>query len=99
MADRQRAVSEEARLAWLRLMLTPGMGATRTARAVAGLGGAERVFGAPLTELERVGMPAKAAQFVADGRALAAAREQAAKTEEAGASFITREDAVYPERL
>ena len=37
--------NEEARLAWLALILTPGMGPTRAARAVQRLGGAERVLG------------------------------------------------------
>jgi len=90
---------QEARLAWLALMLTPGMGPTRCRRAVRRLGAAEHVFRASLTELEGVGMPAEAAQFCFDGRARAAAIEEAAHTAEQGAVFLTPDDAAYPGRL
>ena len=89
----------EARLAWLALALTPQMGPTRCARAIQRLGAAERVFTASLTELEGVGLPAEAAQFCFDGRARAAAIEEAARTAEQQASFLTPEDEVYPGRL
>ena len=39
----------------------------------------ERIFQATLTELEGVGMPAESAQFCFDGRARAAAVEEAAR--------------------
>ena len=91
--------SEVGRLAWMALMLTPEMGPTRIARAMERLGSAERVFQASLTELEGAGMPARAAQFVADGRARAAAEDEAKRVTDAGGSFITREDAAYPGRL
>jgi DNA processing protein len=91
--------NEEARLGWLALTLTPGMGPTRCGRAVRGLGAAEHVFTASLTELEGVGMPAEAAQFCLDGRARAAAMEEAARVVEQGANFLTPEDEAYPERL
>jgi DNA processing protein len=89
----------EARLAWLALVLTPGMGPTRCARAVQRLGAAERVFAASLTELEGVGLPAEAAQFCFDGRARAAALEEAARVAEQQANFLTPEDEAYPGRL
>ena len=97
----QQALSTKARarLGWLVLALTPEMGPTRIARAVEGLGSAERVFEASLTELESVGMPARAAQFVFEGRAHEAAEEQAARASEEGAVYLTREDREYPERL
>ncbi len=91
--------NEEARLAWLALALTPQMGPTRCARTVRRLGGAERVFGASLTELEGTGMPAEAAQFVFDGRARAAAVEEASRTAEQQAVYLTPEDEAYPGRL
>jgi DNA processing protein len=99
------------RLGWMALALTPEMGPTRIARAMERLGadgsggdsrafrGAERVFDASLTELEAAGMPAKAAQFVCDGRARAAAEKEAKQVAEAGGFFLTREDAEYPGRL
>jgi DNA processing protein len=90
---------EEARLAWLALAMTPQMGPTRSARAIKRLGAAERVFAASLTELEGAGMPAESAQFCFDGRARAAAVEEAARTAEQNASFLTPEDQEYPGRL
>ncbi len=91
--------NEEARLAWMALALTPTMGPTRTARAVQRLGAAERVFSASLTELEGVGMSAEAAQFCFDGRARTVALEEAARTAEQGAVYLTPEDKGYPGRL
>jgi DNA processing protein len=90
---------EEDRFAWLAMSLTPGLGPTRIARAVRRLGEAARVFSASLTELEGLGMPAEAAQFVFDGRARAAAEKEAERTAEQQAVFVTPEDEAYPERL
>jgi DNA processing protein len=97
--ERTAAERERSRLAWMALTLTPGMGPTRCTKAVAGLGAAERLFDASLTELEALGMPAAAVQFVGDGRARAAAEEEIARVEKAGGSILTREDPEYPERL
>jgi DNA processing protein len=91
--------AQEARLAWLALVLTPGMGPTRCARAVRRLGAAERLFAASLTELEGLGMPAESAQFCFDGRARKAAMKEAARLEEQQATFLTPEDEAYPGRL
>lgn len=90
---------ELKRLAWLALALTPGMGATRTRKAVERLGQAERAFDATLTELEGSGLPANSAQFVFDGRARAAAEEELKRVDEAGGSVLTPDDEAYPERL
>jgi DNA processing protein len=90
---------EQAGLGWLALALTPGMGPTRIAKAMARLGAAERVFEASLTELEGAGLPAPAAQFVFEGRAFAAAEDEAKRVAEAGGSLLTREDGAFPERL
>ncbi len=82
------------------LVLTPGMGPTRCVRAVQRLGGdAERLFGASLTELEGLGLPAEAAQFVFDGRAKKAATEEISRLKDSGATFLTMDDEEYPERL
>jgi DNA processing protein len=91
--------NQESRLAWLGLVLTPRMGPTRCMRAVEQLGAAVRVFSASLTELEGAGLPAEAAQFCFDGRARAAAVEEAARIAEQQASFLTPEDEDYPGRL
>jgi DNA processing protein len=90
---------KRARLGWLALTLTPEMGPTRIARAMARLGAAERVFEATLTELEGAGMPSRAAHFVFEGRALEAAEDEAKSVAEAGGFLLTREDEAYPERL
>lgn len=91
--------NERARLGWMALALTPEMGPTRIARAMERLGAAERVFEASLTELEGVGLPARAAQFVFEGRAFEAAEDEAKRVAESGAFFVTREDEAYPPRL
>jgi DNA processing protein len=44
-------------------------------------------------------MPAEAAQFVFDGRARAAALDEASRTAEQQAVYLTPEDEAYPERL
>ena len=90
---------ERARLGWMALALTPEMGPTRIARAMEQLGEAERVFEASLTELEAAGLPARSAQFVFEGRAFEAAEEESNRIAEAGASFLTRGDKEYPQRL
>ena len=90
---------DTAKMAWLALALTPGMGPTRIWKAMRGLGAAERLFEASLTELEGLGMPAAAAQFVFEGKSRAAAEDEMKRTLEAGASVLTPEDAAYPERL
>jgi DNA processing protein len=90
---------EQVRLGWMALALTPGMGALRIKKAMERLGTGTRVFEASLTELEGVGMPARSAQFVADGRALIAAEGEMKRVAEAGGSVIAFEDEEYPERL
>jgi DNA processing protein len=90
---------ERARLGWLALMLTPGMGALRIKKAMLRMGTGSRVFEASLTELEGAGMPARSAQFVADGRAETAAEEEMQRVREAGGRVLAFEDEGYPERL
>ena len=71
--------SDESRLAWMALTLTPGLGPTRIRKAVERLrtaGDVAHLFDAPLTELEACGMPAASAQFIFDGRARAAAEDE-----------------------
>ncbi|MBB5339066.1 DNA-processing protein DprA [Tunturiibacter gelidoferens] len=92
-------VKEQARLAWVALTLTPGMGPTRIWKAMNRLGAAERVLEASLTELEGAGMPAQSAQFVFEGKAKAAAEDELKRVGEAGGSILTPEDEAYPERL
>src|SRR5258707_3503980 len=79
---------ELAKLAWMALALTPGMGATRIWRAMGRLGAAERLFEASLTELEGLGMPAAAAQFCFEGKARAAAEDEMKRVAEAGGGLF-----------
>jgi DNA processing protein len=88
-----------AGMAWMALTLTPGMGPTRIWKAVDRLGAAERVFEASLTELEGLGMPAKSAQFVFEGKARAAAEDEVRRVAEVGGRVLTPADEAYPERL
>jgi len=88
-----------ARLAWLALVLTPGMGAMRTQKAMRRLGEPERLFEASLTELEGLGLPAESAQFCFSGRARRAAEEEMSRVVEAGGSVLTLSDEAYPARL
>ncbi len=94
-----RSHTDEARLAWLALALAPGMGPTRSVRAVRRLGSAERLFAASLTELEGLGMPAEAAQFCFDGRARAAAIEESERAALQQARWVTLDDEEYPAGL
>jgi DNA processing protein len=90
---------ETARLAWLAMTLTPGLGPTRVARAMQMAGDAARIFEMSLTELESLRIPAKSAQFLADGRARAAAEKEAKLVIDAGATYLTPLDEAYPPRL
>ncbi len=90
---------EMARMAWMALTLTPGMGPTRIWKAMNRLGAAERLFEASLTELEGLGMPAQSAQFVFEGKARAAAEDELKRVAEAGGGVLTPEEEAYPERL
>ena len=88
-----------AETAWMALTLTPGMGPTRIWKAVDRLGAAEHVFDASLTELEGLGMPARSAQFVFEGKARAAAEDELRRVAEVGGAVLTPADKAYPERL
>jgi DNA processing protein len=90
---------ESAKLAWMALTLTPGMGPTRIWKAMGRLDSAAQLFEASLTELEGLGMPASSAQFAFEGKARAAAEDEWKRVAEAGGSILTPEDEGYPERL
>jgi DNA processing protein len=92
-------LSDESRLAWLALTLTPKLGPTGIARAVERAGRAENILQMSLTELEGLRLRAESAQFIADGRARAAAEKEAGLIADSGAVFLTREDEAYPQRL
>jgi DNA processing protein len=100
MAERVEVPAEASRLGWMALVLTPGLGPTRIHRAVEMAGGdAAAILDMPLTELEGLRLPARSAQFVADGRARAEAEKEIKAVSDAGACFLTPQDAGYPGRL
>lgn len=94
-----RTVTEEDRLAWLALALTPGMGSTRVLRAMSRTAQPADVLRMPLTELEALGMPAASAQFVFDGNARAAAEAEMGRVAEQDAGILTHDCDDYPQRL
>ena len=90
---------DEDRLAWLALVLAPGLGPKRILDAVRELDAPSQIFGLPLTSLEGLRFPAEAAQFIFDGKARAAAKEEWARVAAQGATLVTFGCPEYPERL
>ena len=93
------AVLDENRLAWLALVLSPGLGPKRIVDAVERLKSASEIFAMPLTGLEALRFPAQAAQFIFDGKARAAAEREWAQVVAQGATVVTYGCSEYPERL
>jgi DNA processing protein len=90
---------DEDRLAWLALVLAPGLGPKRILDAVKQLKAPSQIFELPLTALEGLRFPAEAAQFIFDGKARQAAEEEWARLKAQGATLVTYSCPEYPERL
>ena len=90
---------DEIRLAWLALVLAPGLGPKRILDAVKQIHSAADIFTMTLTELEGLRFPAQAAQFIFDGKARHAAEEEWAAVAAQGADILTYSCPEYPERL
>jgi DNA processing protein len=90
---------DEDRLAWLALVLAPGLGPKRILDAMRELDAPSQVFALPLTSLEGLRFPAAAAQFVFDGRARSAAEQEWARVAAQCATIVTFSCPEYPERL
>ena len=90
---------EEDQLAWLALALSPGLGPRRILDAMKQLQAPGQLFSLSLTELEGLRFPAESAQFVFDGKARAAAEEEAAMVAAQGAAILSYSCPAYPERL
>ncbi len=98
--DSERAsASDEDRLAWLALALSPGLGPKRILDAMQRLEAPSQIFALPLTALEGLRFPAAAAQFIFDGKARAAAKAEWARVVAQGATVISFGCPDYPERL
>jgi len=98
-ASTQPVRLDENRLAWLALVLSPGLGPKRILEAVRQLGAPSQIFELPLTSLEGLRFPAQAAQFIFDGKARAAAEAEWARVAAQGATVLTYSCPGYPERL
>jgi len=90
---------DEDRLAWLALVLAPGLGPKRILDAVKQLKAPGQIFELPLTALEGLRFPAEAAQFIFDGKARQSAEEEWARVSAQGATLVTYGCPEYPERL
>jgi DNA processing protein len=90
---------DEDRLAWLALVLAPGLGPKRILDAVKQLDAPSQIFALPLTALEGLRFPAEAAQYIFDGKARQMAEEEWARVAAQGATLVTYSCPEYPERL
>ncbi|WP_420239715.1 DNA-processing protein DprA [Telmatobacter bradus] len=97
--EQPTAVALEDRLAWLALILTPGLGPKRILDAMETLDHPAQIFGLSLTELESLRFPAESVQFLFDGRARSAANNEWAQVAAQGAEILTFSCPHYPERL
>jgi DNA processing protein len=95
----QAAELDEEQLAWLALVLSPGLGPKRILDAVKELESPSRILELPLTALEGLRFPAQAAQFIFDGKARTAAGAEWGRVKEHGASIVCFGSQAYPERL
>lgn len=87
------------RLQWLALSQTPGIGAGRGRKLVDHFGSIDRLFAASLTELEGSGIPAVAAQSIAQGKSLELASAEYDRIREMGAAVVVPGDSEFPNRL
>ena len=94
-----RDVASARTLQWLALSLTPGIGAGRGRKLVELFNGIDRLFNAPLTELEGARLPAGAAQSIAMGKSLELAADEFDRTKAFGARLVAQDDPEFPKRL
>ena len=90
---------DEDRLAWLALILAPGLGPRRVLDVMRQLEAPSQIFGLPLTAIEGLKLQASVAQYIFDGKARAAAEQEWARAQEQGVQLITFGCPQYPERL
>jgi DNA processing protein len=93
------AALDEDRLAWLALMLTPGLGPRRILDAMRQIEAPCQIFALPLTALEGLKFPAHAAQHIFEGKARAAADKEWTLAGKHGVEIVTFGCKEYPERL
>jgi DNA processing protein len=91
--------SDQNRLAWVALTLTPGLGPKRILKAAEALPDLASVFRLSLTELESLNFPAPSAQFLFTGKARTEAERELVRMGEQRGVILTFADEEYPERL
>jgi len=91
--------SDQDRLAWVALTLTPGLGPKRILKAAQTLPQLASLFRLSLTELESLNFPAPAAQFLFTGKARTEAERELVRMGEQKGVILTYGDEEYPERL
>jgi DNA processing protein len=89
----------EARLTWLALAMSPGLGPKRIAEAIRQVETPIDILSLPLTALEGLRFPAQEAQFIFDGKARAAADAELERAAAENAAIISYDCPEYPERL
>jgi DNA processing protein len=91
--------SDQNRLAWVALTLTPGLGPKRILKAAEALPDLASLFRLSLTELESLNFPASSAQFLFTGKARTEAERELVRMGEQKGVILTYADEEYPERL
>jgi DNA processing protein len=91
--------SDQNRLAWVALTLTPGLGPKRILKAAQALPDLASLFRLSLTELESLNFPAPSAQFLFTGKARTEAERELVRMGEQKGVILTYGDAEYPDRL
>jgi DNA processing protein len=91
--------SDQNRLAWVALTLTPGLGPKRILKAAETLPDLASLFRLSLTELESLNFPAPSAQFLFTGKARTEAERELVRMSEQKGVILTYADEEYPERL
>jgi len=91
--------TDENKLAWLALALSPGLGPRRILDAMKQLDSPAQIFTLPLTALEGLRFPAESAQFIFDGKARSAAEAETTRVTALGATILSFSCPGYPERL
>jgi len=92
-------LTEQNRLAWVALTLTPGLGPKRILKVSQTLPDLSCLFTLSLTELESLNIPASSAQFLFSGRARSEAEREVTRVKELKGEIVTYADENYPEPL
>jgi DNA processing protein len=91
--------SDEKRLAWLAMTLTPGLGPKRILKAAQSLPDVSALFRLSLTQLEALNFPAPSAQYIFTGKARSEAERELVHIRELKGALHTYDEEDYPERL